>query len=636
MPKIDGFSIYQNQYQQTGQNVHSAEAEGARGVRQDMQQLPRGTVFEGTITDSKDGFVQMSLSNGQSIRAQLEPGVQVRMGEPVLFEVKSNQEGKIMLRQVPVKSVYNPTLQRALSAAGMPVNQRNLDMVDMMMQNQMPINRESLNAMLRQLLRYPQASPQTLIQMQKLGFAINKESVMQFEAYKAGEHTLVDKFSQIMEQLPDLAGEGADAERILNLQNQLLDILEIESGLPKEAGKSEGIWTEGGNVPPGAGTDQSTSGLGGGSLPGADGMLSEESVIQKGDALLGTEGTMKQESAVLEGGGPKPESGIPGMEGELPESAQAAAGKDPLESGGPPKEGTFLKPQTLPGGDAAPQQPVAPGTLGELFSRTELQGLERQLKQIPGMETEGRIFTDGELNPNVSAKELLSLIRENLSQAGSKDASLWKELFQGKEYKSLLKQVMSEQWLLEPEQVAQKENVEQLYQRVNRQMAKLEQFLQDAGKDAPTVNRQVNQVRGNLEMMNQINQLYNYVQIPLKLHGQNAHSDLYVYTNKKKLQDRDGELSALLHLELDHLGTTDVQVKMLGRQVTANFYLSDDTAYKLVEQHIEDLRERLEQKGYHCGVQLELQVREMDFVEDFLEREAPVGQLSRYSFDVLT
>ena len=143
-------------------------------------------------------------------------------------------------------------------------------------------------------------------------------------------------------------------------------------------------------------------------------------------------------------------------------------------------------------------------------------------------------------------------------------------------------------------------------------------------------------MRGNLELMNQINQLYNYVQLPLKLHGQNAHSDLYVYTNKKKLQDAEGELSALLHLELDHLGTTDVQVKLLGNGVTANFFLSDELALRLVEQHVEELTERLEQKGYRCSVQLEQQVKEMDFVEDFLEREAPVGQLSRYSFDVLT
>lgn len=623
MQKIDGFSIYQNQYQQTGQNVHSPEAEGARGVRQDMQQLPRGTVFEGTITDSKDGYVQLSLSNGQSIRAQLEPGVQVRMGEPVLFEVKSNQEGKIMLRQVPVKSVYNPTLQKALSAAGMPVNQRNLDMVDTMMQNHMPINRESLNAMLRQLLRYPQASPQTLIQMQKLGFAVNQESVMQFEAYKAGEHALVDKFSQLMEQLPELAGDGADAEKMMKLQNQLLDILEVGGELPGKAGESEGIWAKGEGVIPGAEAGQSEAGPGGVALPGAGAGQGEAA---PGGAVLPEADGMPQKSET-----------VLGMEGELAKGGEAGEIKgNPLERGTMPQEGTAVEAETLPGTQQAGQQMQGSKTVGELFSGADLRGLEQQLKQIPGMETDGRLFLDGELNTNISAKELLSLIRENLSQGGSKDASLLKELFQGKEYKSLLKQVMSEQWLLEPEQVAQKENVEQLYQRVNRQMAKLEQFLQDAGKDAPGVNRQVNQVRGNLEMMNQINQLYNYVQIPLKLHGQNAHSDLYVYTNKKKLQDKDGELSALLHLELDHLGTTDVQVKMQGRQVTANFYLSDDMAYKLVEQHIGDLQKRLEEKGYHCGVQLERKVQEMDFVEDFLEREAPVGQLSRYSFDVLT
>ena len=190
--------------------------------------------------------------------------------------------------------------------------------------------------------------------------------------------------------------------------------------------------------------------------------------------------------------------------------------------------------------------------------------------------------------------------------------------------------------MLEPQQVAEKENIEHLYERINRQMAKLEEFLQGAGKEGQSMNRQVTQVRGNLEMMNQINQLYNYVQIPLRLHGQNAHSDLYVYTNKKKLQEKDGELSALLHLELDHLGTTDVQIKMKGSNVAADFYLSDEGSFRLVGNYVGELKERLEQKGYHPSVQLERRLPKRDFVKDFLEQEAPVGQLSRYSFDVLT
>lgn len=635
MQRVDGFSLYQNQFQQ-GQGTQAAASESSSGVRQELPQMAKGTVFEGNITEIKDNHVQLRLTNGQSLSAQLEPGVQVRLGEPVLFEVKSNQGGQILLRQVPVNSEYNPTLQKALTAAGMPVNQKNLDLVDSMMKNQMSIGRDSLAAMARQLMRYPGTTVETLIQMQKLGFPVNKESVGQFEAYKAGEHSLLNKFSQVMEQLPELVGgKGGSAEELLKLQNQLLDILEVGAGetgsLSEAAGKGEGIQTlldgmQAGKD--GALLENLLSGTG----EGAAGVLGD-GAAGAGEGVL--PGTGEGAAGILGNGAGDGAAGIPeggavgAGEGILPGTGEGAAGV--LEGAVPGAEEGSLP--GMAGNGSSPE--TASGTwMNTFLGSAEGKGLEQQLRQLPGMEGDGRLFLDGKLNPELSAKELLSLIRQNLSEGA--DPSRLKELFQGKAYKSLLKQVMQEQWMLEPQQVAEKENIEHLYERINRQMAKLEEFLQGAGKEGQSMNRQVTQVRGNLEMMNQINQLYNYVQIPLRLHGQNAHSDLYVYTNKKKLQEKDGELSALLHLELDHLGTTDVQIKMKGSNVAADFYLSDEGSFRLVGNYVGELKERLEQKGYHPSVQLERRLPKRDFVKDFLEQEAPVEQLSRYSFDVLT
>lgn len=633
MQRVDGFSLYQNQFQQ-GQGAQAASAESSGGVRQELQQMAKGTVFEGNITEVRDNQVQLRLTNGQSLSAQLEPGVQVRLGEPVLFEVKSNQGGQILLRQVPVNSVYNPTLQKALTAAGMPVNQKNLDLVDIMMKNQMPIGRESLAAMARQMIRYPGTTVETLIQMQKLGFPVNKVSVSQFEAYKAGEHSLLGKFSQLMEQLPELVGgKGGTADEMLKLQNQILDILEAgtkEPGFAQDAAGKDSV-TQPGVLQNGimqAGKDAVLEGMLPGALEGAVPGTGEGTAEVLEGAVPGTREGI---AGALEGIVPEAEGIAGALEGAIPSAGEGIARA--LEGIVPGAEGIVSGTE-----EAVENASSAEGSLGtlmkEFLGSAEGKGLERQLRQIPGMEADGRLFPEGKLNSDLSARELLSLIRQNLN--GGQEASLLKELFQGKGYKGLLKQAMQEQWLLEPQQVADKENIERLYERVNRQMAKLEDFLQGAGKEAQSMNRQVTQVRGNLDMMNQINQLYNYVQIPLRLHGRNAHSDLYVYTNKRKLLEKDGELSALLHLELDHLGTTDVQIKMQGMNVTANFYFSDEGSFRLVGNYVGELQERLEQKGYRSSIQLEKQLPKRDFVKDFLEQEAPVGQLSRYSFDVLT
>lgn len=528
---MNGISLYQNQITQSGQGSRNTISENVNqskntsGVRQEITALQKGTVFEGVITETRDGYATLSLTNGQSIKAQLESGVNIKKGMPVLFEVKSNQNNQIVIRQLPIQSQFNPTLQKALTTAGLPLTERNLAMVNEMMQKQMPIDKGNLTAMARMVQSHSQAAVETLIQMKKLGFTITETSIQQFEGYKSGNHALVDRFSQMMNELPEIfgnaenhsdAGSVVSAEKMIALQNGVLETLEL--------------------------------------------------------------------------------------------------GKEQITGG----------------------QNQATGTLENILTAEGRENLIEQLRQLSGMEENSKLFTEGELNTKLSAKEVLLEIQKTLEQFGTKDAPALKELFQGKEYKSLLKQVMSEQWLLEPEQVGNKENVEKLYESLNRQMEKLEQFLQNAQKETPALQKDVSNVRSNLEMMNQMNQLYNYIQLPLKLKNQNAHSDLYVYTNKKKLSDRKGELSAFLHLELENLGTTDVQIKMLGSNVTTNFYLSDDISYKIIEQHMEELQERLQEKGYSCNIRLEKRVKEIDFVQDFLEKELPVGKLQRYSFDVLT
>ncbi len=47
-----------------------------------------------------------------------------------------------------------------------------------------------------------------------------------------------------------------------------------------------------------------------------------------------------------------------------------------------------------------------------------------------------------------------------------------------------------------------------------------------------------------MEFMNQVNQMYTYAQIPLKMSGQHASGELFVYTNKKALAQGEKDLTA--------------------------------------------------------------------------------------------
>ena len=136
--------------------------------------------------------------------------------------------------------------------------------------------------------------------------------------------------------------------------------------------------------------------------------------------------------------------------------------------------------------------------------------------------------------------------------------------------------------------------------------------------------------------MNQLNQAFSYVQIPLKLENQNANGDLYVYANKKSLADKDGNLSAYLHLDLDNLGSVDVYVTMKSDKVSTNFKVADDSVLDLIEEHIGELNERLQKKGYslNTSVSVKSEDEETSAIEK-IEEDAglrPVA-ISHLSFD---
>ena len=200
----------------------------------------------------------------------------------------------------------------------------------------------------------------------------------------------------------------------------------------------------------------------------------------------------------------------------------------------------------------------------------------------------------------------------------------------------MLKNVMQEQWLLKPEEL-KSEKVSETYERLIRQLDQMEQLVKATGTDQSKLLETTADIRSNVEFMNQINQVYTYVQLPLKLTGQQANGDLYVYTNKKNLNDPDGELSAFLHLDLENLGSTDVSVKMQKKHVKTNFYFSDDGSYDLIQKHLPLLEARLNKKGYTCTFTVSNEDKKVDFVNDFLRKDLPsAGTLHRYSFDVRT
>lgn len=559
---------------------------GTQQLAGTLSSLQTGNVFEGTVTDISDGQVLLTLANGEKISARLEGQIQLRLNQAMFFEVKSNTQTQIAIKPYLNGDSSNPTLLKALMQAGMGVTTDNLEMVRTMMEEQLPIDKNSLNQMMRQLAMFPKAAPSVIAQMNKLGIPVTEANVQQFSNYKADTAAIMKELENVLEQLPkSIAGEGDTAGQMTAKNMQLMDILfggeTIEQSQDAGAKAQELLAkTADGSVVIKNGTEQQAA-----------------DIAKELQQILSTaEDGMQQTSAAGEGI-------------QQADAAKQAEGR---------------------------QMPAATqGSLGEILGKEGAASLEQQLKAL---ETDGKqvLFDkNGNLNTGMSAEEFL----KNLNQLFKENEFPQKEalfkLFSGKEYQTIFKKAVENQWYLEPQETGSKETVEKLYNRLQTQMNRLDEFIKQAGSGTEGLQKAVADVRGNIEFMNQINQIYNFVQLPLKMNGQNVNSELYVYTNKKNPRDMDGELSAFLHLDMDHLGSTDISVKMKGTAVKTNFYMADDASYELILAHAEELAERLENKGYQCQIEVKSEEKDMDFVEDFLKHDMPsAGKVYRYSFDV--
>lgn len=244
-------------------------------------------------------------------------------------------------------------------------------------------------------------------------------------------------------------------------------------------------------------------------------------------------------------------------------------------------------------------------------------------------------------NGSLPPKEVLNLVKNLLPKAmrGEIPEKDVQRLLGGKEFQALLKEEIGRQWTIAPKDVADKKQVEQLYERIREQTARLSQALETAGKADTTAGRSVQNLQNNVDFMNQMNNLYAYVQLPLKMLGNEAHGDLYVYTNKKNLAAKDGQVSALLHLDMEHLGPLDVYVTMKDKQVATNFTVADEDVLSLIEANIDILNQRLTDRGYSLKTKMSVKENgeeeaDASIMQTILHQQKNISVLSRTSFDM--
>lgn len=561
---LSGIFKRNNQNVKTNDTGKSSEGmsrgEKSYRVQNEIRNLLPGQTIQGAVVSRTGNVAQIALSQELLINARIDQSISLALGQNMSFEVKTNNGSVLSLAPLYANMANQATILRALGAAGLPETAANVEMVARMMEEGMPIDKETILNVSRQLLEFPGQNPASIIQMIRLGLAVTELNIEQFEQYQNAGHQLLGSAETIMQELPEVFRELMSEGRVgqaFAFYGQVLDILE-----------------EGENA---------------------------------GDVLLkGTANDMEQAA----GNGTLPEEGT--LPGRL---------MDP----------EFLNPEGTDGSGSVQEEGGNP-----VLTAKQWNDLGNLLRELGVDEQTAEQIKNG----GWSAKDVLALVRHTLSGVGEHEmpSQMLERLFAGKEFEGLLKAEIGRQWLIEPRDVANPQKVEQLYERIREQSMRMNEAIQTAGKADLPVARSMQNLQNNVDFMNQMNHMFAYIQLPLKLAGNNAHGDLYVYTNKKNLAAKDGNVSALLHLDMEHLGALDVYVTMQQNKVNTNFTLQDESAMDLIEQHISLLDERLTKRGY--ALKAQFQMKEEDGTEDggimqtILNQEKNISVLSRTSFDM--
>ena len=470
--------------------------------------------------------------------ARLEQSMNLTPGTLMAFQIKSNNSAGLSLMPLFTNTAVDPNAMKALDMAGIPLNDRTLEMVQTLMQRGLPIDRQSLQEVYRELVAFKDARPADIISLRQMNMPVTAENLQQLSLYENNQHFLSDTFTEIGK----------------SLENQLAD------------------WIQSGD-------------------------------LQTARTFLGQ---LRQ------------------IFGEVIQKEQPLQTAPPVQEEGkttlPQTEGKEVPVQTL-----AEEIPVPEKNM--VISEKAFIQNENIIKEEPQSPTQDRTAEGKEptVLQNNSWDRLLNLLSQ--PRSASKTVATFHKLWE---------QEIKPQLMLEPEQVMEKEKVQEFYERLSRQVQQLESLANEHTGSAAPLAKAVQNTAANLDFMNQMNQLHAYIQLPLKLANQEAKGELYVFTNKRSMAREEGRVTALLHLDMEHLGSMDIFVALENQKVSTQFYLEREEYLNFLEQHMDKLTSRLNKRGYECSMKtcLRQEGEERSVVEQIITGQSQPVLLSTQAFDM--
>lgn len=630
---------YYNNTPSNSKGVNKKE-KGVERLVQSANTLSEGQIFEGTVSHVKGNRVTLSLSNGQSIDAKLSGKVDFSEGQSVFFEVKSSTDTEIQIRPVSADSINNPTLLDALHQAGLETNEKNIAMVNDMMKNSLPIDSNSLNDMARALMLHKNADVESILTLQRNNLPVTDEMINELQNFKSEQGSVLDLVKDMASSIPSaLLSDSVSSSDAMNFLSKIGDILSDNISFSDAASIDPALVLSEGNVDEGA--TANTLSQDSEEIP--KDLIKNATTIVITDELYSLPENGENIDIDLSGKGTSDEVNEL-QKATLVEEVNDSLDLNEVVSSGKVSEGAIdadlpmYQNITTSVFTEEALSSIPEDSIYRTLDENTLNSITEVLNDFKDTESVKNLLDEnGVLRPDVSSKDLydalLSAVKEDGNNHGKVNLS---KLLTNNGFKDVLSGLLSDKFSMDPSKFMDQENVKDFFKKTVADMSLIKNMADSMFQTSDNpISKSANLVQNNINFINEVNQNIAFIQLPIRMSGQNATTDLYVYTNKKKGRAEDDEVSAFLHFDLDHLGSTDISVKMRMKNVKTTFFMEDDESYDLIKNNMHILEKRLNDLGYNANIDIENSSNKHNIVTDVLEKDMNTGsKISRYSFDV--
>lgn len=201
---------------------------GQYGVVRAATNLSLGDVIRGEISDLSGGEITITLENNTMIRGQISDSSMLFIGQTAAFLLDSITPQGVLIKPVGNFTETELTLiHKALEEANLPSTEYNQSAVKALMDNMMPISRESIQQLMQQAYDNKTTDMNTLALMNKLMMKVTPDSIATFSHYRNGTDMLAQQLQNYSAEIPSLLSalsEHGSADAVAQFSETLMRI----------------------------------------------------------------------------------------------------------------------------------------------------------------------------------------------------------------------------------------------------------------------------------------------------------------------------------------------------------------------------------------------------------------------------